>query len=122
MFVLVERFPWDSAYKLTILDDEDTAAEVLDARDGEEEEQRGQVQVVSLSRWDPLAELRASLLDGLMMLQRTIIMVNTPPGKTVPEFRPQPRPETALERLQRQRRDGVMTELEAHLAGLTGTN
>ena len=113
---LVGLLPWDSAYKLAILDDEDTAAAALNAAD--EAEGESSVQVIPMSRWDPMAELRASLMDGLMMVARTIVMVNTPKGKRVPEFRSQPRPETAVERLQRRRRDEVMSALEAQLSGL----
>jgi len=66
-----------------------------------------------------MAELRASLLDGLAMVVRTIILVNTPQGGRVPEFRPQPRPETAVQRVHRQRRDEAMSDLEQQLARLT---
>lgn len=70
---------------------------------------------ISLARWDPMAELRASMIDGLMLVARTIIMVHTPKGKRVPELRTQPRPETALERAIRRRQDAVMNDLEAQL-------
>lgn len=123
LMTLIGQLPWDSQYKLGILDDEDAAAAALDAEEAAEDDDGApSARVISLSRWDPMAELRASLMDGLMMVARTIVMVHTPKGKRVPEFRSQPRPETALERLQRQRRDTVMSALEAQLSGLNSSN
>lgn len=66
-----------------------------------------------MPQWGQFAELRASILDGLSMVAKTIVAVHTPKGRQVPEFPTQPRPETALERAQREQRDSAMSALEA---------
>jgi hypothetical protein len=107
--------PWDSAYKLAIADDEELARH-------EQAEAEGQDYVrtppLPITQWDTYSELRASILDGLAMVARTIIAVNTPKGKQVPDFPRQQRPETAAQRLERQQRDMVMSMLEAKVSGL----
>lgn len=115
--VLLERLPWDSQYKLAIDADEELAEAVLDAADGADQAAPATGRP-ALQQWSHMAELRASLLDGLMVIARTIVMVHTPRGKHIPPMRLQPRPETGLERARRRRQDAVMSELEAKLAGL----
>jgi hypothetical protein len=116
--VLLERLPWDSAYKLAITDDEESAAQYLDMindTDLSDDEDARQVNRVPLDQWNQFAELRASILDGLMLVARTIVMVNTPKGRTVPPIKSQPRPETAIDRVRRKKRDTVMADLENQL-------
>jgi hypothetical protein len=116
--VLLERLPWDSAYKLAITDDEESAAHylnILDEAGLPDDEDTRRINQVPLDQWNQFAELRASILDGLMLVARTIVMVNTPKGRTVPPIKSQPRPETAIDRVRRKNRDTVMTELENQL-------
>jgi hypothetical protein len=112
LYSLIEYLPWDSAYKLAMADDEDLARQLIT------EEADGSRASIPITQWDHIAELRASILDGLYMVARTIVAVNTPKGKRVPDFPRQPQPETAAQRLERQRRDSIMSELEAQVAGL----
>lgn len=109
---LVGRLPWDSQYKLALADDDEIADRALVV-----DERGGRPSPPLMAEWNELRDLRSAILDGLASVERTIIAVNTPRGKRVPEFRPQPRPETAAMRVARRRRDEAMGELEAKLTG-----
>lgn len=110
---LIGRLPWDSQYKLALADDEELADRALIVA----EERGSRPAPPSMAEWNELKDLRTAILDGLASVERTIIAVNTPKGKRVPDYRPQPRPETAAMRIARRRRDEAMGELEATLAG-----
>lgn len=111
MLRLLPQLPWDSKYKLALADDE----RLVEATASEEEERGARRAPPPLSEWSQLQDLRAALLDGIAGLERTIIAVNTPKGKKVPDVKAQPRPETAAMRIERRRKDRAMSELETKL-------
>jgi hypothetical protein len=93
---LIDRLPRNSAYFEAVVLDENVAAAMLAASDGRETKAKRR-----MSEWSAEAELLSTLVDRVAELIQANVAVR---GGKPAQFAPQPRPETALERVRAQER------------------
>lgn len=107
---LIGQLPAFSRYKLAIQNDEERAEQILEVLDQDEELR---ARDVSITEWSEFKEFERNIVNRLMLLEHTVAQVQS--RKRIRQPKLIPGPLTALDRVERRRRDESMGELEKSL-------
>lgn len=102
---LLDQLPQHGRFKAALLDDDELAEQIYEPVDDD-----GPIPPMDFVGYDPVVAGLTNIGDILLMLRATLIAVNSDKGK-MPPVKPLPRPESARERVERERSKERRSEL-----------